>query len=67
MGRLEAYWRAIDLLKDENLVWSSDFETIRIELGKFLEQAVALGWDHNASLNKIVNSLIAEGEENATR
>lgn len=48
------------MLKDKNLVWSCDFEAIREDLAAFLEQALALGWDHNASLHKIVKTLIAD-------
>lgn len=60
MRRFVDYRQAIGLLKDPNLVWSGDFEAIREDLYRFLEQSLSLGWDHNASLHNIVKRLIAE-------
>jgi hypothetical protein len=35
---------AIQLLKDENLVWSADFESIRKNLGFMLERIMQVEW-----------------------
>lgn len=58
--RFADYRQAIALLKDPHLLWSEDMDAIRVELAKFLEQALALGWDHNESLHRVVLALIAD-------
>ena len=36
---MEEFSKALDLLKDDNLVWSSDFELIRKNLARLMEKA----------------------------
>lgn len=36
---MEEFAKAIELLKDDNLVWSSDFELIRKNLARLMEKA----------------------------
>lgn len=52
--------QAAALLRDPNLVWSADLDSIREDLARFLEQALALGYDNNVTLQHIVQSLIAD-------
>lgn len=58
--RIADFRQAAALLRDKNLVWSADLDSIREDLANFLEQAVALGWDDNTSLQYIVQNLIAD-------
>lgn len=59
--RIRADFRqAASLLRDKNLVWSADLDSIRNDLADFIEQAVALGYDNNTSLQYIVQNLIAD-------
>lgn len=58
--RIADFRQAASLLRDKNLVWSADLDSIREDLADFLEQAVALGYDNNTTLNYIVQSLIAD-------
>lgn len=36
---MEEFAKALELLKDDNLVWSSDFELIRKNLARLMEKA----------------------------
>ena len=36
---MEEFAKAVELLKDDNLVWSSDFELIRKNLARLMEKA----------------------------
>ena len=36
---MEEFSKALNLLKDDNLVWSSDFELIRKNLARLMEKA----------------------------
>lgn len=36
---MEEFAKALELLKDDNLVWSSDFEAIRKNLARLMEKA----------------------------
>lgn len=59
--RLRAdFKQAAALLRDKNLVWSADLDAIREDLADFLEQAVALGYHYNTTLQYIVQALIAD-------
>ena len=58
--RIADFRQAAALLRDKNLVWSADLDSIREDLADFLEQAVALGYDNNTSLQYIVQNLIAD-------
>lgn len=52
--------QAASLLRDPNLVWSSDLDSIREDLARYIEGALV---DHNwqnSTLQRIVQSLIAE-------
>lgn len=57
---------AIELLTDENLVWSSDFEAIRLDLAKLLERLLPVKW-HNITpeIDTLCLNLIGERENNA--
>lgn len=58
--RIADFRQAAWLLRDKNLVWSADMDAIRDDLADFLEQAVALGYDNNTTLQYIVQNLIAD-------
>lgn len=58
--RIADFRQAANLLRDRHLVWSADLDAIREDLADFLEQAVALGYDNNTSLQYIVQNLIAD-------
>ena len=54
------YTQAIELLKDEKLVWSEDMNAIRQTLADALEEARDLSMYENESLNYLAVKLIAE-------
>lgn len=58
--RIADFRQAAALLRDKNLVWSADLDSIREDLADYLEQAVTLGYDTNESLQYIVQNLIAD-------
>lgn len=50
------YKQAVALLRDNQLVWSSDFDSIRLELANLIESA-SLSWP--PALTEIVQKLIS--------
>jgi hypothetical protein len=58
--------KAIRLLEDKNLVWSEDFDTIRLELTQLLRKAAEVEYHKlEAELDGLAQSLINEGSNNA--
>jgi hypothetical protein len=52
--------QAAALLRDPNLVWSADLDSIREDLSLYLETAVISGEMHNTALQRVVQALIAD-------
>jgi hypothetical protein len=52
--------QAAGLLRDPNLVWSSDLDSIRGDLARYLESATVDHTWQNLTLQRIVQSLIAD-------
>lgn len=52
--------QAISLLRDNNLVWSSDFDDIRLSLANLLTTKIALGAANHPALIELVQTLISE-------
>lgn len=60
-ARLMADFRqAAALLKDPNLVWSADLDSIRDDLADYLLAASETGERNNRTLQRIVQALIAD-------
>lgn len=58
--------KAIKLLEDKNLVWSEDFDTIRLELTQLLRKAAEVEYHKlEAELDGLAQSLVNEGSNNA--
>ena len=51
--------QAAMLLRDKNLVWSADLDSIREDLALYLESAVISGQWQNPALQLIAQALIA--------
>jgi hypothetical protein len=63
MGELE---KAIKLLEDKNLVWSQDFDTIRLELTQLMRKAADVEYHRlEAELDALARQLSNEGKNNA--
>lgn len=58
--RIADYKQAAALLRDKNLVWSSDLDCIREDLALYIESSISVGGLHSAALNRIVQTLIAD-------
>lgn len=52
--------QAASLLLDDNLVWSADLDSIRVDLAKYLQAKAGLGIGNHPSLIAVVQALIAE-------
>jgi hypothetical protein len=52
--------QAIGLLRDKNLVWSSEFDDIRLALADIIENKVELGKANDPALIELVQILISE-------
>lgn len=52
--------QAAALLRDKNLVWSADLDSIREHLALYLESAVISGEFQNKALQRVVQALIAD-------
>lgn len=52
--------QAAALLRDPNLVWSADLDSIREDLALYIESAVISGQMQNTALQRIVQALIAD-------
>jgi regulator of replication initiation timing len=56
-------FEAINLLKDENLVWSSDLEAIRRNLSRLLERIMQVEWHYlEPEIGDLALNLIRETE-----
>jgi len=63
MNELE---KALKLLEDKNLVWSQDFDTIRLELSQLMRKAAEVRYrELEAELDSLANSITNEGKNNA--
>ena len=51
--------QAASLLKDKNLVWSADLDSIREELAAYIEAKATLGSANNPHLIAVVQRLIS--------
>ena len=55
--------KAIRLLKDDNLVWSNDFESIRIDLARLLEKILQNEYHYlEPEIVELTLKLLREGE-----
>jgi hypothetical protein len=60
--------KAIKLLEDKNLVWSEDFDTIRLELTQLMRKAADVQYHKlEAELDALAKSVSNEGSNNARR
>ena len=56
-------FEAINLLKDENLVWSSDLEVIRRNLARLMERIMQVEWHYlEPEIGDLALNLIRETE-----
>lgn len=54
------FMQAAGLLRDQNLVWSADLDSIREELADYLEAKASLGAANNPHLVAVVQRLLAD-------
>ena len=60
--------KAVKLLEDKNLVWSRDFDTIRLELTELLRKAADVEYHKlEAELDALARQISNEGSNNARR
>ena len=60
--------KAIKLLEDKNLVWSEDFDTIRLELTQLMRKAADVEYHKlEAELDALAKAVNNEGSNNARR
>ena len=58
--------KALKLLDDKNLVWSKDFDTIRLELSGLMRKAAEVRYrELEAELESLANSITNEGKSDA--
>jgi hypothetical protein len=58
--------KAVKLLEDKNLVWSEDFDTIRLELSQLMRKAAEVRYrELEAELDSLSKAITNEGENNA--
>ena len=58
--------KAIKLLEDKNLVWSEDFDTIRLELSQLMRKAAKVRYrELEVELESLVKVITNEGKNNA--
>jgi hypothetical protein len=58
--------KALKMLDDKNLVWSQDFDTIRLELSQLMRKAAEVRYrELEAELDRLANSITDEGKNNA--
>jgi hypothetical protein len=58
--------KAVKVLEDNNLVWSQDFDTIRLELSQLMRKAAEVRYrELEAELDSLVKAITNEGENNA--
>jgi hypothetical protein len=60
--------KAIKLIEDKNLVWSEDFDTIRLELTQLMRKAADVEYHKlEAELDALAKAVNNEGSNNARR
>ena len=60
--------KAIKLIEDKNLVWSEDFDTIRLELTQLMRKAADIEYHKlEAELDALAKAVNNEGSNNARR
>jgi hypothetical protein len=60
--------KAIKLIEDKNLVWSEDFDSIRLELTQLMRKAADVEYHKlEAELDALAKSVNNEGSNNARR
>ncbi len=60
-NRIYADFRqAAALLRDKNLVWSADLDSIREDLAEYIESKATLGSSNNPHLVAVVQRLLAD-------
>ncbi len=58
--------KAVKLLEDNNLVWSSDLDTIRLDLARLMRKAANEQYHKlEAELEALAKQITNEGNENA--
>jgi hypothetical protein len=58
--------KAIKLIEDKNLVWSEDFDTIRLELTQLMRKAADIEYHRlEAELDALAKAVTDEGSNNA--
>jgi len=58
--------KALKLLEDKNLVWSQDFDTIRLELSQLMRKAAEVRYrELEAELDSLAKGITNERENNA--
>ncbi len=58
--------KALKMLDDKNLVWSQDFDTIRLELSQLMRKAAEVRYrELEVELDRLANSITDEGKNNA--
>jgi len=60
--------KAIKLIEDKNLVWSQDFDSIRLELTQLMRKAADVEYHKlEAELDALAKAVNNEGSNNARR
>ena len=60
--------KAVKLLEDKNLVWSEDFDTIRLELTQLMRKAADVQYHKlEAELDALARQVTNEGSNNVRR
>jgi len=60
--------KAIKLIEDKNLVWSEDFDSIRLELTQLMRKAADVEYHRlEAELDALAKAVNNEGSNNARR
>jgi hypothetical protein len=61
------FMQAAALLKDKNLVWSADLDSIRDDLANYLEERAELGRKNGTHLIAVVQRLLADENDLSVR
>jgi hypothetical protein len=65
---LDELEKAVKLLEDKNLVWSEDFDTIRLELTQLMRKAADVQYHKlEAELDALARQVTNEGSNNVRR
>ena len=58
--------KAVELLEDNNLVWSADFDTVRLDLAELMRKAAKVQYrELEVELDKLAKAITNEGKNNA--